>query len=115
VLPFLAQGAAMAIEDAAVLADQCASEPDDPALAMRRYERARRERTARLQREARRNGRIYHLSGAEALLRNLFLRIAGSRLLPQRYTWLYDWRFEASGRTAGLDAIGAAKPGEEQG
>jgi salicylate hydroxylase len=34
-LPFLAQGAAMAIEDAAILADHMARQPDDPAAAMR--------------------------------------------------------------------------------
>ena len=65
-LPFLAQGAAMAIEDAAVLADSLARSPDDPAAAMRRYERARRRRTARVQRAARSNGRIYHLTAGEA-------------------------------------------------
>ncbi len=74
-LPFLAQGAAMAIEDAAVLADCMARAPDDPAAAMRRYERARRRRTARVQRAARSNGRIYHLDrGPKRVLRNLFLR-----------------------------------------
>jgi len=65
-LPFLAQGAAMAIEDAAILADQMARLPDDPASAMRRYERARRKRTARVQRAAASNGRVYHLTAGEA-------------------------------------------------
>ncbi len=91
-LPFLAQGAAMAIEDAAVLADCMARMPDDPAAAMRRYERARRRRTARVQRAARSNGRVYHLTAGEALARNLFLRIAGGKMLLRRYNWLYDWR-----------------------
>ena len=35
---------------------------------------------------------IYHLGGAEALLRNLALRAAGGLLLRRRYDWLYDWR-----------------------
>ena len=91
-LPFLAQGAAMAIEDAAVLADQMARLPDDPASAMRRYERARRKRTARVQRAAASNGRVYHLTAGEAWARNMFLRIAGGKLLLRRYNWLYDWR-----------------------
>jgi salicylate hydroxylase len=91
-LPFLAQGAAMAIEDAAVLADQMARLPDDPASAMRRYERARRKRTARVQRAAASNGRVYHLTAGEAWARNLFLRIAGGNMLLRRYNWLYDWR-----------------------
>jgi salicylate hydroxylase len=91
-LPFLAQGAAMAIEDAAVLADHLARNADDPAAAMRRYERARRRRTARVQRAARSNGRVYHLAAGEALARNLFLRVAGGKMLLRRYNWLYDWR-----------------------
>ena len=90
-LPFLAQGAAMAIEDAAVLAASLAREPDDPATAMRRYEAARRGRAASAKREARRNGVIYHLGGVRALARNLFLRVRGNRLL-RRQDWLYSWR-----------------------
>ena len=49
-LPFLAQGAAMSIEDAVVLADALARSPDDPARAFRSYERARMRRTAHVQR-----------------------------------------------------------------
>jgi len=94
-LPFLAQGAAMAIEDAAILADQMARLPDDPATGMRRYERARKKRTARVQRAAASNGRIYHLTAGEAWARNLFLRIAGGKMLLRRYNWLYDWRAPA--------------------
>jgi salicylate hydroxylase len=112
-LPFLAQGAAMAIEDAAVLANALARAPDDPAHALRRYERARRGRTARVQRSAQRNGRIYHLAGAEALLRNLFLRAAGGRMLPRRYNWLYDWRFTPQMRAEGLDALPFARSDDE--
>jgi salicylate hydroxylase len=91
-LPFLAQGAAMAIEDTAVLADCLAREPADPSAAFRRYARARRRRTARVQRAARSNGRIYHQAAGEALARNLFLRLAGGKMLLRRYDWLYDWR-----------------------
>jgi len=94
-LPFLAQGAAMAIEDAAVLAAAMARMPDRPAAAMRRYEAARRERTARVQRAARGNGHAYHLGGAEAALRDLALRLAGGHRLLRRYDWLYGWRLEA--------------------
>ena len=94
-LPFLAQGAALAIEDAAVLASNMALAPNDPAAAMRRYERARLGRTTKVQNAARGNGRIYHLTGAEALLRDLFLRLAGGKMLLRRYNWLYDWRAPA--------------------
>src|SRR4029077_11815131 len=85
-LPYLAQGAAMAIEDAAVLAQRLAggahhpaaatrphqaAAPAPPAAPMRRYERQRRARTARAQRAARRNGMVYQLGGAGAFLRTL--------------------------------------------
>jgi salicylate hydroxylase len=91
-LPYLAQGAAMAIEDAAVLARRLADTPDDPAGAMRRYERERRWRTARAQRAARRNGTVYHLGGAGGWLRTLALHALGGERLLARYDWLYGWR-----------------------
>jgi salicylate hydroxylase len=112
-LPFLAQGAAMAIEDGAVLADQLSRRPGDVARAMRDYERARGRRTVRVQRAARRQGRIYHLTGAEALMRNLFLRGFGWLALPLRTKWLYDRKFTLATGTADLDALAAIEPGEE--
>jgi salicylate hydroxylase len=92
ILPYLAQGAAMAIEDAAVLALRLADTPDDPAGAMRRYERLRRARTARAQRAARHNGRAYHMGGAGAALRTLALLAMGGQRLIARYDWLYGWK-----------------------
>jgi salicylate hydroxylase len=90
-LPFLAQGAAMAIEDAAVLADCLRTTPDEPAQALRRYEDRRQARTARVQHTARRNGMIYHLGGPAAFARDFALRkMSGERLLT-RFDWLYDW------------------------
>ena len=90
-LPYLAQGAAMAIEDAAVLAQRLADTRSDPAAAMRRYERQRRARTARAQRAARRNGIIYQLGGPGAFLRTLALSAIGGERLLARYDWLYGW------------------------
>jgi len=90
-LPYLAQGAAMAIEDAAVLAQWLADARDDPAGAMRRYERQRRERAARAQRAARRNGIVYQLGGPGAFLRTLALTAIGGERLLARYDWLYGW------------------------
>jgi salicylate hydroxylase len=59
-LPFLAQGAAMAIEDAAALGEALRLEPRiEPALAA--YEAARRDRTARVQAASRRNAALFHL------------------------------------------------------
>ena len=91
-LPFLAQGAAMAIEDAAVLADMLAKYLDDPSDALRAYEGARWHRTMRAQQAARRQARIYGLTGPEAFVRNLAMRGMGGEKLRTRYDWLYSWR-----------------------
>jgi len=90
--PYMAQGAAMAIEDAAVLAQRLADTPHDPAGAMRRYERQRQRRTARTQRAARRNGTIYHMAGPGAFLRMLALTAMGRHRLLTSYDWLYGWK-----------------------
>jgi len=91
-LPFLAQGAAAAIEDAAVLASRLSETPDDAESAMRRYEHERRRRTALIQRAARRNGAIYHLGGPATFARTLALLAMGGRRMLTRYDWLYGWK-----------------------
>lgn len=88
-LPYLAQGGAMAIEDAAVLARCLAQSPDDAPTALRNYETKRRSRTTRTQAAARRNAAIYHTGGA---LRSLALMTMGGRGLLRRYDWLYRWQ-----------------------
>ncbi|MFY9830145.1 MAG: FAD-dependent monooxygenase [Rhodoplanes sp.] len=92
-LPFLAQGAAMAIEDAAVLAHGLAHAPGGAAAALRYYESQRRPRTAKVQAAARTNDRIYHLGGPAAVIRDLAMRtVLGGDFLLSRYDWIYDWR-----------------------
>ncbi|MGH6769517.1 MAG: FAD-dependent monooxygenase [Xanthobacteraceae bacterium] len=91
-LPYLAQGAAMALEDAAVVAQCLARTPDDPMTAFRAYEDKRHRRTTRTQRAARRNGTVYHMGGAEAFLRGLALMAMRGTGLLRRYNWLYRWR-----------------------
>ena len=78
-LPYLAQGAAMAIEDAAELGQCLEHGGGDPAGAMRRYEQRRRGRTARTQRAARRNGAIYHMGAARGLYAHARGRGGGGR------------------------------------
>ena len=80
-LPFLAQGAGMAIEDGAVLAAMLGKYLDDPADALRGYEGARRRRLARVQNASRRQGRVYGLTGPEALIRNLAMQAMGGEKL----------------------------------
>ncbi len=84
-LPFLAQGAAMAIEDAAVLADTLHNEPD-VVRALPRYWRRRIQRTRWIQQASARNARIFHLRGAGAAARNLLMRsgVAGPEKLATR-------------------------------
>ncbi|WP_298257803.1 FAD-dependent monooxygenase [Bradyrhizobium sp.] len=95
-LPFAAQGAAMAIEDAAVLAKCIAARSNEsPAAftaALQRYERLRRPRIIRVQRSARQAGRIYHLAGPMALARDLFIKAMGPQRMLSRQNWIYDWR-----------------------
>ena len=90
-LPFLAQGGAMAIEDAAVLA-QCLGREEDTERALRAYEHARQRRVARAQREARRNSWRYHLAGPLGFARNMVLATLGGDRMLRRYDWLYGWK-----------------------
>src|SRR5215217_6055887 len=112
-LPYLAQGAAMAIEDAAVLGKWLGLAPDDIPGALRQYERARRKRTARVQHAAASNGRVYHLTAGEAWARNLFLRVAGGKMLLRRYNWLYDWRAPPPRSVAHSSALPHGHAGED--
>ena len=95
-LPFAAQGAGMAIEDAAVLA-KCIGEtqqqggPTIPA-ALKRYARLRQSRVARVARAARQAGRIYHLPGPLAFARDLVIKGMGPKRMLARQHWIYDWR-----------------------
>ena len=95
-LPFAAQGAGMAIEDAAVLAKVLGEGAGENAAgiaeALKHYGRLRRARVGRVQRAARRNGTIYHLSGPAALARDWFIRSIGPQRLLTRQDWIYHWR-----------------------
>lgn len=97
VLPFLAQGASLAIEDAAVLArllaealgrDGAAGVP----AAFAAYARARAQRVARVQEESRGNGRNYHMGWPLSMARDFALKRLGPDGLRNRYGWLYDWQ-----------------------
>ncbi len=99
--PFAAQGAAMAIEDAAVLAG-CLAGSADTEAALGAYEAARKPRVARVQRLTAQNQQIYHMGAPLSLARNLVMMMSpGDRLLA-RQDWIYRWR-PADGR---IDAGG---------
>ncbi len=89
--PFLAQGAAMGIEDAAVMGQELARSPDNVTAAM---DRTRQRRTARVQRVhqgAIDNGHIYHMSGPMAFARNTTMALLGGERLLRRTGWIYEW------------------------
>lgn len=88
--PYLAQGAGMAIEDAAELGRQVGLVDgvlDVPTL-LRRYALNRWQRNARVQARSIRNGAIFHLEGPMAWVRDASLRLLGQRVLD--VPWLYQ-------------------------
>lgn len=90
-LPFLAQGANMALEDAFVLA-QALDRADDRAEALAAYQAARAPRCRKVVDAASRNARAYHLAGPLRSVAHLGLKIGGT-LLPDlalsRFDWIY--------------------------
>ncbi|MCX5516128.1 monooxygenase [Kaistia algarum] len=91
-LPFLAQGAAMAIEDAAILT-RCLAQPGfDTQAALQRYQALRQPRVARVWRAAQQNGTIYHMSPLAASFRDATMKALGGERLLARYDWLYGWK-----------------------
>jgi len=89
VLPFLAQGAVMALEDAVALANILASAGAPTPAAFAAFERVRRSRVMRLAAASRANGRTYHLSGLPAVARDAVLALMPPERLLGRFDWLY--------------------------
>ncbi len=91
-LPFLAQGANLAIEDAYVLA-RCCDEAASVEAALKAYQGLRRARVVRAIEAANSNARNYHLSGAARMVAHTGLRAMGA-VAPgaflNRLRWLYD-------------------------
>lgn len=90
-LPFLAQGANMALEDAWTLAAALAGHDGD-AAGLAAWEAARKPRVTRTVEAANANARNYHLSGAKRAIGHGLLRLGG-RVAPgmglKRFDWLY--------------------------
>lgn len=90
-LPFLAQGANMALEDAWVLA-QNLSQHGATSAALTAYQTARKPRTAAIVAAANRNARAYHLSGPVRRIAHLGLQIGGTfapNFALSRFDWIY--------------------------
>lgn len=94
VLPYLAQGAALAIEDAATLADHLDAARGSPGAAFQAYERVRGVRADRVRRTSQRLGRAYHmgdagLGGMARIARNAILGLRGADATLRGFDWLY--------------------------
>jgi salicylate hydroxylase len=89
-LPFLAQGAAQAIEDAHALGRAFAVH-GEVAAALHSYELERTPRAAAVQAASRRQGHIYHLPAPAARVRDFGMRMLGTAGMLARYDWLYQY------------------------
>jgi len=90
-LPYLAQGAGMAIEDAHELAAQLlGATPVNVPERLKQFAHARWQRNARVQARAVRNGQIFHATGALRVGRDVGLRLMGAKLMD--VPWLYGYR-----------------------
>lgn len=88
--PYLAQGAGMAIEDAAELGSALALALDpafDVPTVLQRYALNRWERNARVQARSLRNGQIFHARGPLRWARDASMKLLGEKLLDM--PWLY--------------------------
>ncbi len=92
-LPFLAQGANMAIEDGMVLARCIADTPDDIPRALLRFQAARAARTAEIVRRSRAMAATFHnpaLADDETAVAYIDREWEPERV-RRRYDWLYEY------------------------
>nr|WP_295773868.1 FAD-dependent monooxygenase [Rhodoferax sp.] len=85
--PYMAQGAGMAIEDAACLQAVLSGPQQSMAERLQRYAQQRWQRNARVQARSVRNGQIFHATGLVRWGRDLSMRVLGERILDA--PWLY--------------------------
>ncbi|WP_235000552.1 FAD-dependent monooxygenase [Pseudooctadecabacter jejudonensis] len=90
-LPFLAQGANLAIEDAFVMA-RCCDVSTDVQAGLARYEALRKPRVTRAIAAANANARNYHLSGIQRRVAHLGLKTLGA-VAPQAFLNRLDWLY----------------------
>jgi salicylate hydroxylase len=99
-LPFQAQGAAMAVEDAAILAPLLMTEPTAES-AFARFERLRRRRVERVARLSRSNGFAFHLEWPFTLARDAAIALMGHTGQLRRLGWIYGYDAAPEVETAG--------------
>ena len=86
--PHAAQGGAMAIEDAFILAE-CIQNNPNIASAFEAFQTSRQPRTTRVAELSAQNRRIYQMGGVMALARNSVMPFIPASLLLRRLDWLY--------------------------
>ncbi len=94
VLPFLAQGAALAIEDAAALAKSLERARGDRNLfpaALQNFAAKRQKRANSVRSAAKRNAFAYHMKWPLSLARDKALGLLGGNNMARQYEWLYGW------------------------
>lgn len=89
-LPYQAQGAAMAIEDAGELAPLLASETN-ASDALEKFQSLRQERVNRVVKTSAKNGKIYHMSWPFSLARDMVVSLQGPTAHLKRLEWLYGY------------------------
>lgn len=89
-LPFMAQGASMAFEDAYVLA-KCVEAGADMQSAARRYEGIRKPRATKVQARARANADLFHMKGVGAKARLLAASLLPGRAALAPLDWIYGF------------------------
>ncbi len=88
-LPYLAQGAGMALEDAQVLAMSIQQNPSDLPTALQFYAQTRWQRNAKVQARARRNGQIFHAKPPVSWARDAAMGLLGEKIMD--VPWLYGY------------------------
>ncbi len=89
-LPFQAQGAVMAIEDAAILAPLLMTATDAES-ALKRYAALRQPRVERVQKLSSSNGFAFHMEWPFTLARDATVKLQGPRGHLNRLGWLYGY------------------------
>lgn len=92
--PYAAQGAAMAIEDAAVIARLAARAGGDVGALLAAYERMRRPRIRRVAARGAFNRFTWHARGPVALARDLAMAARPQAANARDLDWLYGWKME---------------------
>ncbi len=92
-LPYLAQGAAMALEDACVLSNAIKN-AGELESAFRNFTGSRFKRTSAIQKKSRQLGTIYHAKGVLRQVRNTVLKATPRHSFIKEMSWIYSWQQE---------------------